>query len=106
MRRFETNPPMKDKVLLLYALKRDMNACSMLKLNTEQNNITAIYDDGSLCEGALILGNKKSAYLYCFFDNPDYCVERYHTELKSIIVETFLGIELFDVHCLKNKFVT
>lgn len=106
MLRFETNPSMKEKILLLHALKRDMNSCSMLKPNTEENNIVAIYDDDRLCGGALILGNEKPAYLYCFFDNSDYCIERYHTELKSIIVETFSGIELFDVYCLKNKFVT
>lgn len=48
MLRFETNPSMKEKVLLIHALKRDVNSCSMLKPNTEENNIVAIYDNDSL----------------------------------------------------------
>ena len=103
MLRFETNPSMKEKVLLIHALKRDVNSCSMLKPNTEENNIVAIYDNDSLCGGVLILGKEKPAYLYCFFNSPDYCAGNRHAEVKALIAASFSDIKLFDVYHIRIK---
>ena len=103
MLHFEINPSAKERVLLFHALKKDMLSCPMLSQNVEDNNIAAIYDNGVLCGGALILGGEKPAYLYCFFNSPDYCMEQYHPKLKEAIASAFPGMDLFDVHCLKHK---
>ena len=78
-----------------------MNSCSMLKPNNEENNIVAIYDNDRLCGGALILENEKPAYLYCFFDNSDYCTEKRHAEVKALIEASFSDIKLYDVYHIR-----
>lgn len=103
MLQFDVNPTMKEKFVLFRALKRDMITCPMLKPNVEDNKIAAIYDNDNLCGGALILGNEKPTYLYCFFGKPDYCTEQYHHKLKLAISEVFSDIDLFDVCCLKGN---
>lgn len=103
MLHFDVNPTMKEKFVLFCALKRNMITCPMLKPNVEDNKIAAIYDNDNLCGGALILGSEKPTYLYCFFENPDYCTEQYHHKLKAAISEMFPEIDLFDVCCLKGK---
>ena len=103
MLHFEMNPSAKEWVSLFHALKKDMLSCPMLNQNIEDNKLVAIYDKDGLCGGAVILGSEKPAYLYCFFDNPDYSTEQYHPKLKEAIASVFPGMDLFDVHCLKQK---
>lgn len=75
----------------------------MLKPNVEDNKIAAIYDNDDLCGGAVILGNEKPMYLYCFFNNPDYCTEKRHAEVKALIAATFSDIKLFDIYHISIK---
>ena len=101
MLKFIYPPPMKEKSLLLRALKRDPTVCLMLKPNTEENVVAAIYDDGILCGGALLLGKDVPVYLFCFFESTKNLCQTYHHQIRGLISSSFPEIKMFDiVHCI------
>lgn len=99
---FNNSPSQKEKQTLIHMLKWHRGVFPMIKAKVEENKFAAIYDENILCGGALIWGNKTVKYLYCFFENSEYCNKQNLANLESVIAATFPETVLFDVHCLKD----
>lgn len=97
MLHFDINPPMKHQFTLFRMLLRDERTHKLLKPRMEDNTIVIIYDDDLLCGGALVFGGEKPTYMYCFFENPEYCSDIYRPYLKDAIEAVYPNITLFDV---------
>lgn len=100
MLNFEIHPSIKDRLYLLRLLKMDSKTRSMLNANTADNMIAAIYNGDALCGGALLLGNELPVYMFCFFEQSEYCTQAYYQQIKEAIAAVPPYIKLFEVYCI------
>ena len=94
---------MSDKIRLFRILRKEKSKYSLIKDGIEENNIAGIYDHGLLCGGILIFGSEKPVYLFCFFEEADYCTESYHSQLKAAIHSVFPEISHYDVYHINSR---
>lgn len=94
---FNMQPSIGDKFKLFQKLRVGRDTFYLLTEKIEDNFIAAIYDNNTLCGGALVFGKNPPVYMFCFFEKEEYYTEHYYCQLKTLIKRVLPAIELYDV---------